>query len=455
MMTFFLLATLLVSIALLAIHLIWTYRRKANLTLNNADWQVMLAKRNEIENDILLPQETQIALRNEWTYMADAVLSRQHESNNMPHQSTQLSDNIVKKYNTLWILVPSIICAMLIYYMIGNWNAEALKLHTSALTPADISSSNQDLPITDNPLHPGSNDSIEKLISQLEEKLKESPNNLDGWVLLSRSLAIKQDYSGASLALEHALKLAPGHPDLLADLADMLAMTNNKSLAGRPTELIQEALKNAPNHPKALSLAATAAMQNNELKKAVSYWKQLRATFPPEVPDVSKIDAIIASIGDQGENAAPMQTRAMTARVPDLSPASGREGQNEPLRDFNGIEGRVKLSSQLRDKLSKTKLPENATLFIVAKSPSGPPMPLAVARFPAQQLMDNNDIAFKLDDSQAMSPMLKLSSQPQVNLEARISMSGTAGKQAGDLYVALPDVRLGAKDLLLEIHSVL
>jgi cytochrome c-type biogenesis protein CcmH len=121
----------------------------------------------------------------------------------------------------------------------------------------------------------------------------------------------------------------------------------------------------------------------------------------------------------------------------------------------SSIEGRVILSSKLREMFSKTKLPENATLFIVAKSPSGPPMPLAVVRFPAQQLMDNQFIPFKLDDSQAMSPTLKLSGQTQVNLEARISMLGTAGKQAGDLYVALPDVRLGVKNLLLEIQSVL
>ena len=70
-------------------------------------------------------------------------------------------------------------------------------------------------------------------------------------------------------------------------------------------------------------------------------------------------------------------------------------------------------------------------------------------------MLSAKDISFKIDDSHAMSPAVKLSSQAQVNLEARISMSGTAGKQAGDLYVALPDVRLGAKDLLLEIHSVL
>jgi cytochrome c-type biogenesis protein CcmH len=423
MMIFFLLATLLISVTLWSIHVIWTYRKKANLTSNNADWQVMVAKRNEIENDVLLTQQTQIALRNEWIGMADAVLARDQKP-------TQPSNALVKNYNTFWILIPSTIGALLIYFMLGKWHPEALRLH---IAPTLATSSDKGAPIIDNPLHPGSNDSIETLISQLEKKLQESPDHIDGWVLLARSLGIKRDFSGATFALENALKLAPGHPDILADLADMVAMTNNKSLAGRPTQLIQEALKNAPDHPKALSLAATAAMQANDLKGAESYWKRLRATFPADAPDVAKINAIIAGLHTSD---------SVLSNVSDQ--ASNKS-----------IEGRVMLSPKFRDMLSKTKLAENATLFIIAKSPSGPPMPLAVARFPAQQLMDNNAIAFTLDDSQAMSPMLKLSSQSQVNLEARISMSGTASKQAGDLYVTLPDVKLGATNLLLEIQSVL
>lgn len=419
-MIFFLLVTLLLSCTLWSIHFIWRYKGDVNLTSNNADWQVMLAKRNEIENDVLLPEQTQIALRKEWIYMADAVLSRDQQLTDTQHRSAHFSDINVKNYNTGWILIPTAIGALLIYSLIGNWNPEALKLHTSATTT--------DFPVTDNPLHPGSNDSIEKLISRLQQKLQESPDNLDGWVLLARTLGIKRDFAGASSALEQALKLAPGHPDILADLADMLAMTNNKSLAGRPAQLIQEALKNAPNQPKALSLAATSAMQSGDLKLAENYWQRLRATFPPNAPDVAEINAIIASLGVSNSTAANANA---------------------------SIEGQVMLSSTLRDRLSKTNLPENATLFIVAKSPSGPPMPLAVVRFPAHQLLSNNVVPFKLDDTQAMSPNLKLSSQSHVTIEARISMSGTAEKQAGDLFVVMPDVSLGATNLQLEIQSIL
>ena len=148
--------------------------------------------------------------------------------------------------------------------------------------------------IKDDARHPGSMERIEDRITQLRSKLTTSPDNLEGWVLLSRSLGLKHDYAGAADALEQALALAPGHPDLLTDLADTLSMTNYGVLAGRPVQLLEQALKNAPNQPKALSLAATAAMQENNLPLALSYWQRLRSNLAPNSSEATKIDAYIA-----------------------------------------------------------------------------------------------------------------------------------------------------------------
>jgi cytochrome c-type biogenesis protein CcmH len=93
-------------------------------------------------------------------------------------------------------------------------------------------------------------------------------------------------------------------------------------------------------------------------------------------------------------------------------------------------------------------------VFVVAKMVNGPPMPVAVARFPAEQLTGGRPVAFKLDDSQAMSPALKLSGADLVNIEARISLAGTAGRQSGDLFIGSNNVKVGTRDLRLLIQSV-
>jgi cytochrome c-type biogenesis protein CcmH len=85
---------------------------------------------------------------------------------------------------------------------------------------------------------------------------------------------------------------------------------------------------------------------------------------------------------------------------------------------------------------------------------NGTPMPVAVARFPAEQLTGGKAVAFTLDDSQAMNPALKLSGAEMVNIEARISLAGTAGRQTGDLFITSSNVKVGSRDLRLLIQSV-
>jgi hypothetical protein len=97
-----------------------------------------------------------------------------------------------------------------------------------------------------------------------------------------------------------------------------------------------------------------------------------------------------------------------------------------------------------------TQVDGAATLFVFARAEHGPRIPLAVVRTTAATL----PMQFKLDDSQAMSPNTKLSGAKAVRIEARVSRSGNATPQPGDLTGASGVVKPGDRDVKVVIDSV-
>jgi cytochrome c-type biogenesis protein CcmH len=90
------------------------------------------------------------------------------------------------------------------------------------------------------------------------------------------------------------------------------------------------------------------------------------------------------------------------------------------------------------------------TVFIFARAAEGPRMPLAIVRRTVADL----PISFALDDSMAMSPQMKLSNFPLVVVGARISKSGNAMPQPGDLQGQAAPTRTGSNGIELVIDSV-
>jgi len=396
------------------------------------EWQALVIKRDEIEQDQTISESTRDTLRAEWAVTADQVLS-----------GSQSKSHIAKAKpmpkGWLWSLSGGIVLlALFIYMSVGR--LDPLALQPPRLAQNDSIEVAAEPPPAEGARHPGDTETLEERIAKLEQKLKENPDDIDRWVLLARSRGVQRDFPGEAEALKQALRLSPGHPDLMADLADTLAMINNKSLKGEPSALIAQVLKADPQHPKGLALAATEAMQNKDKKGAVEYWRRLRATFPAGAPDLARIDQILAEIG------APVfdNTQVDNAVANNPAPASANNGAAS-------ITGDVVLDAKLLAELRKKPLPDSAILYVFAKMVSGPPMPLAVMRTSPQALLAGGKIPFKLDDSMAMSPAMKLSSSEQVNLEARLALTGNAIKQPGDMGVVLPGVRVGSQGLHLVI----
>ncbi|MBV8033092.1 MAG: c-type cytochrome biogenesis protein CcmI, partial [Betaproteobacteria bacterium] len=108
------------------------------------------------------------------------------------------------------------------------------------------------------------------------------------------------------------------------------------------------------------------------------------------------------------------------------------------------LEGTVTLAPALA-----ARVKPDDTLFVYARSPDGPPMPVAIVRARASEL----PLRFALDDSSAMDPQRKLSDVPRVVVVARISRSGNAIPQAGDLQGASAPVANAASGVQVRIDG--
>jgi len=279
---------------------------------------------------------------------------------------------------------------------------------------------------------------ISSMVDRLAERLKTRPDDAEGWQMLGRSYATLGKHGQAISAYETALRLRPNEPTLLAELAFSAAITNRRVGGADSAQLLQRALKLDPRNPKALALAGTLSLERKDYQGAVQHWEQLARNEPADSPLGRQIQASIAQARQlAGSQSAllPVADDALAsiAAPPQRAAAAGT------------VTGTVTLAPALQGRVA----PDD-TLFVFARAVNGSRMPLAVLRKQVRDL----PLSFTLDDSLAMSPAAKLSSAANVVVGARISKSGKAGAQEGDLQGQLPAVALGTANLKLEISEI-
>jgi len=261
---------------------------------------------------------------------------------------------------------------------------------------------------------------IEKMMAKLENHLKEKPDDSEGWVMLGRSYTALNEYAKAEDAYKHAYKLIGDDPDFLADYAEIIAMNRNNELAGEPTKLLQAALKKNPNAVKALWLSGHAELQLGHDKQAVAYWKKLLKVLPSN--DTEAINTVNQYIAQVEGQPAPPPVASSSAKLT------------------------VKVSLAASIKAS----PDD-TVFIFARAASGPRMPLAIVRKQVRDL----PLTVTLDDSMAMAPQMTLSKFDKVVVGARVSKTGTALPQSGDIQGLSPTIESTRKQpVSIVINSV-
>ncbi|MBZ8142282.1 c-type cytochrome biogenesis protein CcmI [Rubrivivax gelatinosus] len=276
---------------------------------------------------------------------------------------------------------------------------------------------------------------IEAMVAALEERLKGTPDDVQAWQMLGRTYAALGRADDALKAFRKVSELKPGDAQALADLADALGMVNNRSLDGEPERLIAQALKADPKNVKALALGGTIAFNREQYPQAAALWERAIQAAGPEGEFAKQLQGAVDEARRRG-GLAP--SAAASAAVP----AAG--GKTAAAAGATSVSGRVELAPALRERIAP-----GDTVYVFARPAEGPRMPLATLRKTAGDLPFN----FTLDDSQAMSPDAKLSSQQRVVIGVRISKSGDALPQPGDLQGFSQPVAVGARDVRVLIDD--
>lgn len=317
----------------------------------------------------------------------------------------------------LIVLVP--LFTILMYLELGKPQVLEMAESSEVTTPSPHASS-------DDQAAP----SIDVLLKRLEEKLQANPEDAQGWYMLGRSYMSLGRYAEAVTSLDRAYKLVGDQPTVMLSLADALAMSQGGKISGKAFEMIQKALDLSPDNPTALWLAGLGYQEQGDFERAVGYWRQLEPMMADNPESLSEVRKLIAN----AEQQLGYSVKAEPAKIIP-APASSV-----------AISVQVDISPTLRDKANPTD-----TVFIFARAVSGPPMPLAVVR----KLVSDLPVEVTLDDSMAMMPQMKLSSFTEVNIGARISKTGNAMPQSGDLKAADNQINTAKdKTVTLNINSI-
>ncbi len=258
---------------------------------------------------------------------------------------------------------------------------------------------------------------------QLQASLQRKPDDAKGWALLAQAYSALDQPQQALDALNHLLELKPDDPDAMVAWVEATAETSpSHRIDDGSRAKLQRALQIEPTHQRALWLLGISDFQRNDYAGAAKQWKVL---LPLLEPGSRVAETVKQQLAEAETRAGDMQAATRAAADP-AAPSSTAAATTAVALDVT-----VRLDPKLAAKVHPAD-----TLFVFARAVDGPPMPLAVARLKASRL----PATVTLTDAMAMTPAMTLSKFPKVTVAARISKSGNAMPQAGDLESAAVEV---------------
>jgi len=253
---------------------------------------------------------------------------------------------------------------------------------------------------------PGAVPGVGEMVIALAERLQENPNDLPGWKMLGRSYLQMQDFQAAITAFERAVEIEGGqNGQTLADLGEAILLSDGRTLTGRAGELFENALAVSPNNQKALFYGGMAAVERGDKELGAERLETLLASSPPQ-----NIQEILRQQIAELRGETPL---------PDAAPADTEPAGNAV------VTVRVTLGES-----AISEVQADSTVFIIARDPAQPSPPIAALRRRADEL----PAYVAIGDSNAMVPGRLPSGFAQLEIIARVSMSGQPVAQSGDWF---------------------
>ncbi|MGQ0429464.1 MAG: tetratricopeptide repeat protein [Gammaproteobacteria bacterium] len=245
---------------------------------------------------------------------------------------------------------------------------------------------------------------IQQMVGQLQSRLAQQPDDLEGWKFLGRSATVIGDYALAKEAFGEAYTRSRGQdPDAVAGFAESLVLQDERAIDGQAAALFEQALAIDPDNARALWYGGIIAFRRGDLSLAQQRWVELQNHELP--PDLRQVVAERLAEIDRAQGGAPTASAA-------AAPAAA------------GFPLTIALAPALA-----AQAPAGATLFVIARrGGSGPP--LAVVRRAAGPW----PVSLTMTDADAMLPGTSLAGAGPVTIVARISRQGGPIAASGDLY---------------------
>ena len=251
---------------------------------------------------------------------------------------------------------------------------------------------------------------------QLERRLAESPGDPDGWRLLGRAYTAEDRLDKAAEAYAEAARLAPEDPDVLTESAESRALASaDRRFDPLAVEQLQKALSLNPVHQRARWFLGISQRQAGEPARAAETWAPLLSQIQDDKTLASLLEQVNEARAEAGLPA--MERPAVVAE--------------------SGIRVEVDFAPGFRERAA---LPAGAQVFVLARAAGGPPMPVAAEKHDAASL----PLTVTLSDADNLMGGSKLSDLKDVEVIARLSMSGSADRGEGDVESAPVRVQLPA-----------
>ena len=261
---------------------------------------------------------------------------------------------------------------------------------------------------------------VQQLMVKLSDRLEQNPDNAHYLMLLASMQMEREDYPAATDAYQRLTILFPADPTVLARYAQALYLSSDRNLTPQVRAVSEQVLLLDPAQPTVLGMLGIANFEDGDFPAAIDYWTRMLPSLGPVSPNRKMIEGGIA------------EARRLLQQQNGGEVVSAVE--QEPPQTVSASNASITVNVVVGDNVNVA--PETS-VFVFARAVSGPALPLAVKRMQVADL----PATITLDDSMAMAPGMNLSSYPEVQLVARISLQGSAIKASGDIEGASGSVQ--------------